>query len=381
MVEQIVFTVIAFVLFIYILTLKMIKKNDTTYLIILSIQAIGILLNLLMIYFDILEGLIFKILLYILCIIVPVAVFILEAKKINVSELIRISIAQIHIWMRNPKKAKKILIDLVSKYEESYLGHKMLARIYEKEGGLRKAIDEYVQALDIRKNDYDAYYNISVLLNDLGKKDEAIEMLSRLLKHRPHIYEASKMLGELYLNSKEFKSAIEIYTNSLKHHPNKYETYYNLGVCYSRINDFEIARKCFEKTVELNKDIYLGYYRLGQIALLYRDFDAAEINFSKSICNEKEAKAYFELAKIHIMKNEKERAVLDINNAIKADSRYFEIIKKEPIVFPIKHLIIKPEKETKMEYTETKEEQELEEYLNDTYNLTKILNSKQDNHN
>ena len=55
MVERIVFTVIAFVLFIYILLLKMIKKNDTTYLIILGIQAIGILLNLIKIYFDVLN--------------------------------------------------------------------------------------------------------------------------------------------------------------------------------------------------------------------------------------------------------------------------------------------------------------------------------------
>jgi hypothetical protein len=53
MIGKIVFTVVAFVLFVYILLLKMIRKNDTTYLIILGIQAIGILLNLIKISFDI----------------------------------------------------------------------------------------------------------------------------------------------------------------------------------------------------------------------------------------------------------------------------------------------------------------------------------------
>ena len=53
MIGKIVFTVIAFVLFIYILLFKMIKKNDTTYLAILGMQAIGILLNLIKINFDI----------------------------------------------------------------------------------------------------------------------------------------------------------------------------------------------------------------------------------------------------------------------------------------------------------------------------------------
>lgn len=118
----------------------------------------------------------------------------LEAKGINVSEILRILMAQNYLWLNNPKKAKRILIDLVSKYKDSYLGHKLLARIYEQEGGMRKAIDEYVQVLDIKKNDTNSYYKISVLLKDLGRNDEAVEMLRTLLKTKPDMYEASKLL-------------------------------------------------------------------------------------------------------------------------------------------------------------------------------------------
>lgn len=194
MIEQMLFTVIAFVLFLCVFLLKMIKKNDTTYLVILGIQAIGILLNLIKINYEILNGTLATIALYLLCIIIPSLVFILEAKKINVSEILRVASAEIHIWMRKNKKAKKILIELVDKYEDSYIGHKMLANIYEKEGGMRKAIEEYVKVLEIKKNDHNAFYRISILLNSLGKKEEAIEMLRTLLKNRPHIYEASRML-------------------------------------------------------------------------------------------------------------------------------------------------------------------------------------------
>ena len=41
------------------------------------------------------------------------------------------------------------------------MAHKMLAEIYEKEGGMRKAIDEYVIAVDLNKKDYDSYYKIT----------------------------------------------------------------------------------------------------------------------------------------------------------------------------------------------------------------------------
>lgn len=194
MIGQIIFTLIAFILFVYIFLIKLIKKNDTTYLIILAMQATGILLNLIRISFEKLNGVFFTFLLYCLCIIIPIAICILEHKKINVSEILRIVIAQLYIFVNKPKKAKKVLLDLVHKYKNSYIGHKKLAQIYEKEGGLRRAIEKYVYALDIRKNDYESYYNISVLLNKLGRKEDAIEMLRNLLKYRPNTYEASMLL-------------------------------------------------------------------------------------------------------------------------------------------------------------------------------------------
>ena len=52
------------------------------------------------------------------------------------------------------KKAKNLLVKFVSKYPDSYEGHKLLAEVYEKEGGMRKAFDEYVMALDIKGNEY-----------------------------------------------------------------------------------------------------------------------------------------------------------------------------------------------------------------------------------
>ena len=194
MVERILFSLAALLLFLYVFAFKLIKKNDTTYLVILVAQAIGILLNFIEIIFNIFNGIVSKLVMYFLCLIIPVAVFALEYKGINFSELICISISKILLLIGKRKKAKEILIKLVSKYDKSYMGHKMLAEIYEKEGGMRKAIDEYVKVLDIRGNDYKSYFKISKLLKELNKNKEAIEMLSILVKKKPELYEANKML-------------------------------------------------------------------------------------------------------------------------------------------------------------------------------------------
>ena len=197
MVEKILFSLAALLLFLYVFAFKLIKKNDTTYLVILISQAIGILLNFIEIIFNIFTGTASKLIMYFLCLIIPIGVLILESKGINFSEIVYIGISKILLLIGKRKKAKEILMKLVSKYDKSYMGHKMLAEIYEQEGGMRKAIDEYVKVLDIRGNDYKSYFKISKLLKELNKNKESIEMLSILVKKKPELYEANKMLRRI----------------------------------------------------------------------------------------------------------------------------------------------------------------------------------------
>ena len=144
MIEKIIVTLVSFLLFIYVFFFKMIKKNDTNYLIILGIEAVGILINFIQIIFGVLKTGFFNGIVYIFSIIIPVIVFLLEYKHINVSEMMYVCASKICLLFGNAKKAKELLINLSAKYPNSYFAHKMLAEIYEQEGGMRKAIEEYV---------------------------------------------------------------------------------------------------------------------------------------------------------------------------------------------------------------------------------------------
>ena len=376
MVEKIIFSLISFLLFAYIFLFKMMKKNDTTYLAILICQAIGILINLIRILFDALNGAFAIAIMYMFSIIIPLAVFLLESKNINCSEWLQITLAKLYKMLNNDKKTKDILINVISKYDKSYNAHKMLGEIYEKEGGMRKAIDEYVKALDLKSNDYITYFRISTLLKELGKKDEAIQMLEILVKKKPELIEANKMLADLLVEEKKYKKAITIYVQAIKHEPNDAQMYYNLGIAYSRMNEFSLAKECFKKTVEVDSNYYNAFYRLGQISLLYRDIESAEKYFLESIYGETETKSYYQLAKIYMIKNNKPKAATNINSAIQLDYKYYKIATEEPIFLPIKQMIIKPEEENYPEVKESDKEKEISDYLDDTYNLTKYLNKK-----
>ena len=81
-VEQLIFTVIALAIFVYIF-FRMIQKNDTTYVVVLVLEAIGIALNFVEVFFQIKLNILFVILKYILSIILPIAILILEKRNRN----------------------------------------------------------------------------------------------------------------------------------------------------------------------------------------------------------------------------------------------------------------------------------------------------------
>ena len=377
MIEQLLFTIIAFGLFVYIF-FKMIQKNDTNYIFILILQTIGILLNFIEVLAKIELNIVFIILKYILAILVPISVWCLDRKGIPLIQVLNVVKAKIYLKLGNNKKAKEQLIALVTKYPENYIGHKMLAEIYELEGGMRK--DEYVQAIDIDKKDYNSYYRVAELLTDLDKEQEATEMLVNLLNKKPEYEKASLLLGELLIKNEMYKEAANIYQEALRYNPTSYEMNYNLGIAYTMLNDFQNAKICYEKAAELNSLAYNAKYSLAEIALIYKELEEAEKYFMQAIDeDELAADSYFELSKIEMIRGNNDKAIQFANIAIDVDAKKIvPKIKKDPIFIPILAKISMPfNLEQNIQENEEKHLQEIEikskEHLERMFEITRNL--------
>ena len=371
MLERIIFNILSFSLFI-IIFFKIIKKNDTTYVVPLILEAIGIAIGLIEILIGRFLGTFIRVITYLLAIVLPLAIILIEKYGLNFSELLYIFLARLSSIFNNNKKAKQLLMNLINKYPESYNGHRLLAQNYEKEGGMRKAIDEYVKAIDINKKDYDSYYKISELLVNLGKKDEAIQMLTNLIHNKPDYYNASKLLGGLLCEQENFKEAINVYMNALKYNDKEsFEIYYNLGIAYTRLNDFQNAKSCYEKAAKINALNYKGYYNLGLISMLYDDLDEAEKYFIEGIkVEDTEPESCYQLARIYIIKGEKERAINYLDRAINLDSSFAEKAAKDQVFLSIERYIPKNiNKIVRKKVTMTKPEILVKKHLEDTYLL------------
>ena len=84
LIEQLIFIIVEFALFVY-MFYQLIKKNDTKYVPILAIQALGIAIDFVKLYFSEENiGTVTRIMIFTLSIIFPVLVIILEKVNCNI---------------------------------------------------------------------------------------------------------------------------------------------------------------------------------------------------------------------------------------------------------------------------------------------------------
>lgn len=380
MLEKIIFNVLALALF-TITFLKLIRKNDTSYIYVLALEFVGLAINFIELFFSIKLSIILKIIIYIFSIIIPgIMLWIEKVKKIDFPELFNVTIAQILSAFGKQEQAKKMIMDFLNKNPNSYIAHKWLAEFYEKEGNYDAAISEYMRVTDIKRNDFVSTYKLCEVLNKNKQNQEAINLLEEILKQKPEYEKASNLLGEIFFEEEMYKEAISVYMSALRYNPGSYDLYYSLGMAYTMINDFQRAKEFYSKAAEINTLAYNAKLNLGQIALIYGDLDEAEQWFIQAGKQEDlEAGSYYYLSQIALLKGDEDKAKNYMNVAVQLDPKVYKQAQRDPVFTPIKEKINPPEenKENEKNKTLSKKEKSVNRHLMKTCILVKNL-SKED---
>ena len=222
--ERIIFNLLAFLLFL-IIFVRMIRRNDANYIYLLSVQALGILIAFVALVCNVSLPLLILIFTYIVSILLPVCILLLEKKGVVLSELlcgVKVALARLS---NKEEKVKKDLIALLEKYPQSYMAHKLLAQIYEKEEHIQTAIEEYMRAIEIHPKEDDIYFKLAQLMYREDKTEQAKEILVQLLKRKPDDEKASFLLGDILYENEQLKEAVNVYLEASKYHPENYDLY------------------------------------------------------------------------------------------------------------------------------------------------------------
>jgi tetratricopeptide (TPR) repeat protein len=300
--------------------------------------------------------------------------FIVKSKVIREnSKLIKLKLL---ILFGKNEKARRYALKIVDKYPRNSEFHKLLGSLYEKEGNINVALDEYIRAVELNNSDYEMHYKVAELLQKNERNDDAIIMLQDLLKMKPDYLEASKLLGNILYDEERFKEAVSVYMYALRYNPADYDLYYNLGMTFTRLNDFQKAKEYYKRAAVINTYLFNGQYNLALIAMIQGELDEAQRHLMQALQQEElEPMVYYYLAQIAIMKQEKLKAVDYLNLALELDVKIEEKIKNQPLFAVIQDRIRIPnEPSRKIEIKLSQKEIDTNHYLEEMFNLVDSLN-------
>ena len=381
MIEKIFFTTIAIALF-TITFLKLIKKNDTTYIYVLAIEFIGIAINFIELFIKPFHWSL-KLVMYLLSIILPIILFAIEKiKNVELAELIITIAVPILEKMGKRDSSKTILTNFLNKNQNSYISHKLLAQIYMQEENYDLAVNEYIKTTELGTKNIDDYYKLSIALNKNKQNEEAITILQDIIRNTPENEQVTNLLGEIYFEQERYKEAVSVYMSSLRYHPGSFNIYYNLGMAYTMMNDFGRAKDFYEKAAEVNSLAYNAKLNLGQIALIYGDLDEAENYFRESLKqNDLVARSYYYQSQVALLKGDEDKAKNYMNVAVQLDSKAYKQMQKDPLFTPIKTEVPPPqevveEEKQEIKKTLTKKEKNVNKHLSKMCMLVENLSNE-----
>lgn len=108
-------------------------------------------------------------------------------------------------------------------------------------GDNRQAIKELKQAIEIDKNNFDAYYNLGLVYSDGEKLDDALETFQKAVEIAPRDYKGHLQKGIVYRKMKMFKEAIDSLAVANKLVPHNADIIYQIGIVAEAKGDLKTA--------------------------------------------------------------------------------------------------------------------------------------------
>jgi tetratricopeptide (TPR) repeat protein len=148
-----------------------------------------------------------------------------------------------------------------------------LANLFEQMKKDELAIAAYEAVPEASPLREDAQIQAALVLDSLGKSDEAIKRLNAIVAARPHDVDALSALAGVQRSAKQYKEAAATYDQAIAAvgipSRDNWTLFYFRGICYERAKDWPKAEDDFKKALELFPDQplvlnYLGYSWVDQ---------------------------------------------------------------------------------------------------------------------
>ena len=143
--------------------------------------------------------------------------------------------------------------------------HYNLAAMFQAEGKLNRAADEYQAALRLRPEDAVANNAMGSVLLAEGQPDQAGAFLQAALKTRPDYFDAHYNLGNALAAKDDFEDASKQFLLALQARPDDADAEANLGSALAELGKFSEAKMHFEHALQVDPTNALAKENLAEL--------------------------------------------------------------------------------------------------------------------
>lgn len=192
---------------------------------------------------------------------------------------------------------------------------------------LDDAIKEFVKAVNINSNYYQAYNAMGVATLQLGNGSDAKELFETALKINPQFATAYDNLGNLGLINGDLTAAEENFMKSLKYNSHNPTTMYHLGQVAVRQKDYNKALTWLNHSLHIHPNSAPALTLQGECYLVQGNQAAAINSFKKAVTVKPEnSRAYINLANIYQKRSDAEFAMEQLKTVLAINPKYKDAI-------------------------------------------------------
>lgn len=333
--ENVVIILTWFVILVVILK-NCIKRKNITNIIVLGLDILFAIIYFAITIMNIQENVdVIKVLALIFMYILPLVSIFLYYNNMAIKYMIICILAKFYYNMGRYDVATKLYTYSIRKNKKSITSESyyILGRCLRKEKKYLDSRDMLIEAIELDKENFLAYYELGLTLSSSDKKDTAIIMFSNSLKINPDFKEAKVALAITYSEISRYKEAISLYNELIESDEADEEVWYNLAnIYYYEMGDSAKAEECYMEATKYNNKSYAAWFNLGLINYLKGDYQASIEAFE--IVRQSEAfkdRAEYNLAKSYVANSDNQKAIKLLKKLVKKDEEYIGKIKEEII--------------------------------------------------
>ena len=180
--------------------------------------------------------------------------------------------------------AKDFFLLLDKHFPDNYYIIFILGNIFYSQGDLEKSIEYYKKTIALRKNFGNAYYKMGVSYFKMGKFNEALHVLKKLIQvEGPQHIMAYYYLGVISINLSQDEDAIEYFDKLRLASPQtKMAEFFEARLRIKR-HEFEPARDLIKQFLNASPDFAEAHYLLGVAYMgMHKNMKALN-SFSKAL--------------------------------------------------------------------------------------------------